>query len=162
MQAPMKHAIDVRNAFEALTVDVDVDDLENVTVPDNATKVWNMHTEQSEQTIAPPSSPITKLDFEISDFPFEISDFPLEISATRDPSQVRGRAPVSITDLIVNRESQSARRQARKRVMKVGDTYFGACKLGCVEKESKDASQKEIAAGSVLCIKTTNNEQMKC
>ena len=118
MQAPMKHAIDVRNAFDALTVDVDADDLENVTVPDNATKVWNMHTEQSEQTIAPPSSPITKLDFEISDFPFEISDFPLEISATRDPSQVRGRAPVSITDLIVNRESQSARRQVRK-AMKV-------------------------------------------
>ena len=114
MQAPMKQAINVRNAFEALTVDVDDGDLENFTDPDNATKVWNMHTEQSEQTIAPPSSPITKLDFEISDFPFEISDFPLEISATRDPSQVRGRAPVSITDLIVNRESQSARRQAKK------------------------------------------------
>ena len=102
MQAPMKHAIDVRNAFDALTVDVDADDLENVMVPDNATKVWNMHTEQSEQTIAPPSSPIIEFDFEISDFPPETSEFPFKISATRDRSQVRGRAPVSITDLIVN------------------------------------------------------------
>ena len=43
MQAPKKQAIDVRNAFEALTADVD--DLENFTDPDNATEVWNMHTE---------------------------------------------------------------------------------------------------------------------
>ena len=115
-----------------------------------------MHTEQSEQTIAPPSSPITKLDFEISDFSFEISDFPFEISATRDPSQVRGRAPVSITDLIVNRESQSARRQARKRCC-------GACKLRCKfgfdQKESEDAIPKKSAASSISGITKTEQKQ---